>query len=103
MGLEEVTSLIPIKIPREDKNLLVQDFQDYLQGELDEPIGNLAAEGILDFVLKLVAPYVYNQAVADARKIVLQQLQRADEEVSFLEQPIDRRRRVTPPGESHDV
>lgn len=90
-------------MPREEKNLLVRDIQDYLQGELDEPIGNLAAEGILDFVLKRVTPYVYNQAVADARKTLQQQMLRADDELSYLEQPIDRRKRVLPPGEDHDA
>lgn len=95
--------MVPIKMPREEKNLLVRDIQDYLQGELDEPVGNLAAEGILDFVLKLVTPYVYNQAVADARKILQEQMLRADDELSYLEQPIDHRRRVPPPGEDHDA
>jgi len=85
-------AVMPIKIPREDKALLAEQIQDYLEGQFSEPVGNLAAEGILDFVLGLVAPYVYNQAVADARKVVMQQIDRMDEELSYLEKPLPRRR-----------
>ncbi|MHB9144294.1 MAG: DUF2164 domain-containing protein [Symbiobacteriia bacterium] len=94
--------MVLLKIPKEEKTLLVRDFQDYLQGELDEPVGNLAAEMMLDFVLRLVAPYVYNQAIADARKVLQQQMLRADDELSYLEQPIDRRKRTTPSGEERE-
>ncbi len=94
--------MVPLKIPKEEKTLLVRDFQDYLDDTLDEPVGNLAAEIMLDFVLRLVAPYVYNQAIADARKVLQQQMMRADDELSYLEQPIDRRKRTMPSGEERE-
>lgn len=72
--------------------LLVEDIQEYLETELSERIGNLAAEGLLDFVLSQVTPYVYNQAIADARKISMQQMERTDEELSFLVKPRKRRK-----------
>lgn len=85
-------AVVPIKIPREDKTMMAEQVQDYLEGQFSEPVGNLAAEGILDFVLGLVTPYIYNQAVADARKLVTQQMERTDEELSYLEKPLPRRR-----------
>lgn len=85
-------AVMPIKIPREDRALLAEQIQDYLEGQFSEPVGNLGAEGILDFVLGLVAPYVYNQAVADARRVVTQQMERTDDELSYLEKTLPRRR-----------
>jgi uncharacterized protein (DUF2164 family) len=34
---------------------------------MDDPIGDLKAGLLLDFILSEVAPSVYNQAIADAR------------------------------------
>lgn len=84
--------MIPIKIPREDKTLLAEDLQEYLADQLSERMGNLVAEGILDFVLNLVAPYVYNQAIADAQKIVVELMARTEDELNVLEKPLGRRR-----------
>ncbi|MHB1684846.1 MAG: DUF2164 domain-containing protein [Bacilli bacterium] len=85
--------MIPIKIGREDKMLLIEELQEYLLEQLSESIGNVAAEGIFEFVLNLVSPYVYNQAIADARKVAEQQMERTEDELNILEKPIERRRR----------
>lgn len=85
--------MIPIKIGREDKTLLVENLQEYLLDQLSESIGNVAAEGIFDFVSDLVGPYVYNQAIADARKVVEQQMERTEDDLNVLEKPLVQRRR----------
>ena len=85
--------MIPIKIAREDKMLLIGEMQEYLLEQLSESIGNVAAEGIFEFVLNLVGPYVYNQAIADARKVAEQQMERTEDELNILEKPLVRRRR----------
>ncbi|MHB1628287.1 MAG: DUF2164 domain-containing protein [Bacilli bacterium] len=85
--------MIPIKIGREDKMLLVEDLQEYLLDQLSESIGNVAAEGIFDFVSDLVGPYVYNQAIADARNVVEQQMERTEDDLNVLEKPLVQRRR----------
>jgi uncharacterized protein (DUF2164 family) len=81
-----------IKIPRQDKDRLVADLQDYLSHELGEQLGNIAAEGLLDHVLSLVAPYVYNQAIEDTKQLISNEWARLDEELNVLERPLPPRR-----------
>lgn len=85
--------MIPIKIGREDKMLLIEELQEYLLEQLSESIGNVAAEGIFEFVLNLVGPYIYNQAIADARKVAEQQMERTEDELNILEKPLAIHRR----------
>lgn len=84
--------MIPIKIPREQKTMFAEEIQQYLENELSERLGNLAAEALFDFIVELAAPYIYNQAIQDSRHIAMQQMERLDEELSFLEKPLTRRR-----------
>jgi uncharacterized protein (DUF2164 family) len=42
-------------------------IQQYFVDNLDEPIGDLKAGLLLDFVLSELGPSIYNQAIADAR------------------------------------
>jgi uncharacterized protein (DUF2164 family) len=61
---------------RETRSLTLSDasrkqavaaLQQYFRDNLDEPIGDLKAGLLLDFILSELAPSVYNQAIADAR------------------------------------
>ena len=45
----------------------VAALQQYFAENLDEPIGDLKAGLLLDFILSELGPSVYNQAIADAR------------------------------------
>lgn len=80
--------LIPIKLPKEHKDEIVQSVQAYFQEELSEPIGNLAAERLLDFMIKQLAPYLYNKGIADARVLVVQKAAEIEDELYSLEVPI---------------
>lgn len=82
----------PIKLPREDKEQLVADVQQYAETELGEHMGNIAAEGLLNHILSLVTPYVYNQAIRSAKEVVTAEFARLDEELSVLERPLTHRR-----------
>ena len=44
----------------------VAALQQYFADSMDEPIGDLKAGLLLDFVLAELGPSVYNQAIADA-------------------------------------
>lgn len=63
-------------MPRAKREITLQDatrkqavaaLQQYFTDNMDEPIGDLKAGLLLDFVLSELAPSVYNQAIADAR------------------------------------
>ncbi len=78
-----------MKIPRERKTVLTDSIREYVAAEMSMEIGNLAAENLLDFMLKQLGPLIYNQAIGDARAVVMQQMERVEEEIYALEQPLD--------------
>ena len=45
----------------------IASLRAFFAADMDDPIGDLKAGLLLDFILSEVAPSVYNQAIADAR------------------------------------
>jgi uncharacterized protein (DUF2164 family) len=80
--------MLQIKIPRNEKEELIEKVQHYFQLERSEEIGSIAAEGFLDFVLKEASPYIYNHAIRDARKVLHERIGLLEEELYTLERPI---------------
>ncbi|GGF94514.1 DUF2164 domain-containing protein [Paenibacillus aceti] len=80
--------MIPIKLPREQKQEIVERVKEYFELERSESIGDIAAEQLLDFMLKELAPYVYNKAVEDARQAVEQKWASIEEELYSLKKPL---------------
>ncbi|GFZ87657.1 hypothetical protein GCM10010978_29320 [Compostibacillus humi] len=81
-----------IRIPKENREEIVQSLQDYFYNELSEEIGNLAAENLLDFILKEIGPYCYNQGVNDAKVMVEQKILSLEEDILSLEIPTRKNR-----------
>lgn len=82
------------KIPREQKETLVDTIQSYFEIEMSEKIGKLAATNLLEFMIQQLGPIIYNQAIGDARTLVMQQMERVEEEIYALEQPLPLTRRI---------
>lgn len=59
-------------IASENKELLKKEIVDYFATEKDINLGLIAAEEILDIVLKKVDRSIYNQAIEDAQKVLRQ-------------------------------
>ena len=57
-----------IKINKETRDDLIRNIKIYFENERDEDLGDLAASMVLDFIIKDMAPYFYNQGVLDAYK-----------------------------------
>lgn len=77
-----------IKLPREQKLEIVGSIQHYFETELAEKIGQLAAEFLLDFMVKELGPFIYNQAVKDAKGVLVQKMVSLDEDLSALEKAL---------------
>jgi uncharacterized protein (DUF2164 family) len=77
-----------IKLPKENKDQIIDKIKDYFYNERSEEIGDLAAENLLDFVLKEIAPYLYNQGVKDAKVMVEQKMMSLEEDIQSLVRPI---------------
>lgn len=77
-----------LKIPKEQKMQIVSLVQQYFREERDEEIGNLAAEFLIDFMLKQTGPFIYNQAVEDVQSVLNQKMAALEEDVYALKMPI---------------
>ncbi len=56
-----------IKLEKDVHAYLIGSIKQFFLKELDEEIGDLKAERVLDFFVKEMGPSVYNRAIADAR------------------------------------
>lgn len=79
--------MIPINMTREEKVQIINRLKTFFE-ERSETIGDLAAENLLDFMLKELGPYIYNRAVYDARQLVNQRFAQLEEDLYTLERPL---------------
>ncbi|GAE37602.1 DUF2164 domain-containing protein [Halalkalibacter akibai] len=77
-----------IRLPKENKDQIISKLQDYFYNKRAEEIGNLGAENLLDFVLKEIGPYFYNQGIMDAKEVFEQKMLSIEEDILSLERPI---------------
>lgn len=53
--------MIIFKLPKEEKDELTKRVQAFFYEERSEDLGSIAAESILEFMLKELGPVIYNQ------------------------------------------
>jgi uncharacterized protein (DUF2164 family) len=59
-----------IEYQDEARKRSIASIKRYFDEVLDQDIGDLKAEMMLDFILKEIAPTAYNQAIQDAQKLM---------------------------------
>lgn len=74
-----------MKLPKEQKDAWIREIQRYFEEERDEEIGTLAADALLDWLLKLVGPAVYNYALSDVRSMLTDKWAGIDDELYGME------------------
>ena len=80
--------MIVMKLPKDQKDQLAARIQQYFELERSETIGSIAAEQLLDFMIQEIGPHVYNHAIQDARKAVLEKMQTLEDELYALEKRV---------------
>jgi len=70
-----------IEIPKAAREQAIRSIERYFEHNMDEPIGNIAASGLLGFFLEEIGPVIYNQAVADVQERMQQRVAELDIEV----------------------
>ena len=70
-----------IELPTATQQQAMQSIERYFREHMDEPIGNVAAGGLLKFFLAEIAPVVYNQGVSDAQNHMQQRVAEVDIDV----------------------
>lgn len=56
-----------IELSKEDRAQAVASIERYFQENMEERIGNIAAAGLLGYILEEIGPSIYNKAVADVQ------------------------------------
>ena len=77
-----------VELSAERRSSLVAAIRAFFQERLDDDIGDLKAELILDFFVRELGPPVYNQAIRDAHGFIQDKL--IDLEGAFYEPEEDR-------------
>ena len=74
-----------IKFPYDEKRALLPDIRRFFEEEHGEPIGDLAAERMLDFFLRRIGPRIYNQAITEARLFLHRRFEDLESELYAME------------------
>ena len=56
------------------KKQIIEEVQSYFSNELDESIGDLKGEMIVDFFIQKLGPKIYNQAIEEANAFIQEKL-----------------------------
>lgn len=59
--------MVTIELSKEKRAEAIASMKKYYGEEIREPIGDLRAGLLLDFILEDIGPAIYNQAIADAQ------------------------------------
>jgi uncharacterized protein (DUF2164 family) len=70
-----------IELPKEARAQAISSIERYFRENMDEPIGNIAAGGLLGFFLEEIGPSVYNLAVAQAQERLQARVMELDVEI----------------------
>ena len=70
-----------IELSRQDRLQAIQSLERYFRDNLEQKIGNVAAGGLLGFMLEEIGPSIYNKAVVDVQERLQQRVAELDFEV----------------------
>lgn len=70
-----------IELDKQVRTTAIASIQRYFDQNMEEPIGNVAAGGLLAFFVEEIGPAIYNQAVADVQERLQARLSEIDLEV----------------------
>lgn len=74
-----------ITFTKEEKAAMVARLQRYFSDELDQALGTLPAEFLLDFFTSEIGPYYYNQGLRDAHAALVSKMEDFGEAIYLLE------------------
>ncbi len=59
--------MMAVELSKQARAIAISSLQRYFEENMPEPIGNLPAGLLLDFLIEEVGPAIYNRAIADAQ------------------------------------
>ncbi len=79
-----------IQLTDERRERMLRSIKSFFAQTLDLPLGDLAAERLLEFFVKELGAPVYNQAIQDARKFLQDKLDDLEGEFYEPDEPYSR-------------
>ncbi|UNK05148.1 DUF2164 family protein [Psychrobacter raelei] len=73
-----------LQLDKEDEELLLDELRDYMSDELDIDIGNLPTKLLLDYMVNLIGPKIYDQAIEDSEPWLYDRFTSILEDLSVL-------------------
>ena len=70
-----------IELDKQVRQQAITSIERWFRENMDEPIGNVAASGLLGFFVEEIGPAIYNQAVRDVQERLQARLSELDIEV----------------------
>jgi uncharacterized protein (DUF2164 family) len=70
-----------IELSKEQRADTLASIKRYFRENMPEPIGDLAAELLLSYIMEEIGPVIYNRAIADAQARLQQRVQDLDGEL----------------------
>ena len=67
-----------IELSKEHQERLLASIQRYFKQEMDQELGNLPAQFLLDFCLRELGPCIYNQAVSEVQTHMMERVTEID-------------------------
>ena len=77
-----------IKISKDDKEQIIAQIQAHFEMERGEELGIIGSEQLYEFFVQELGPYIYNQGVRDAKKMVNEKVMNIDEDITSLEKSV---------------
>ena len=74
-------TLMAIELSKEARTQAIASIERYFRENMDEPLGNVAAGGLLSFLLEEIGPTIYNKAVSDVQERLQARISELDLEV----------------------
>jgi uncharacterized protein (DUF2164 family) len=70
-----------IELRKETRKAAVASIERYFDANMEEKIGNMTAEALLQFFIEEIGPCIYNQAVSDVQSRMQSRIMELDAEV----------------------
>jgi len=70
-----------IDLSKEARQVAIASIERYFREHMEEPIGNVAAGGLLNFLIEEIGPLIYNKAVVDAQERMAARVAELDIEI----------------------
>jgi uncharacterized protein (DUF2164 family) len=76
-----------ITFTRDERDIICQKIQGYMQEELGHELGQFDAGFLLDFFAQEIGPYFYNRGLFDAQDVLESRLENIAEAIYEIEKP----------------